>query len=79
MNKYAIFCITCFFTAILILIVELLTEFSLRNKKNDLDLKEFCINHYCSEFALNITNPASYINKFTKKFLIQLVNNATKN
>ena len=33
----------------------------------------------CNEVLLNMSNPFSYINKVTKPFLIELVNNATKN
>jgi hypothetical protein len=32
----------------------------------------------CKDILLNISNPFSYINKVTKPFLIELVNNATK-
>lgn len=43
------------------------------------DIETYCIQNFCSEMALNRTDPGSYINQITKPFLIELVKNATIN
>lgn len=40
--------------------------------------ENFCMETYCSDYILNMSNPNSYINKFTKPFLKDLVANATR-
>jgi hypothetical protein len=46
-------------------------------KGNFSQIDDYCQSTHYQGYILNISNPASYINKYTKKFLIELVRNAT--
>jgi hypothetical protein len=68
-------CLTC-----LILFITILLIIDLSLKKYEETYENYILlNDSCKDYLLNIHNPKSYINSITKPFLIELVNNATRN
>jgi hypothetical protein len=74
-NNKKFVCLTCLaLLSTILLIIDMSIKKFVKNYENYI-----LLNDSCKDYLLDVHNPKSYINSITKPFLIELVQNATRN